>query len=156
LTQVAGLVNIFVRPADDTDEPFLRELYASTRPDLMALPEPTRSAILDMQYNLQRSQYAQSYPDREHWIVLDGSEPIGHYMSFENEDVFHFLHMALLPEHRNSGIGSAIFSDSFTRGKAVTLQVLTDNPARQLYLRLGFVETEIQGMHVMMRRYPES
>jgi ribosomal protein S18 acetylase RimI-like enzyme len=61
-------------------------------------------------------------------------------------------------EFQRLGIGTAILRDiqaeSRSVKKPVRLQVLRVNPARQLYLRLGFVEEGETETHALMSWYP--
>ena len=58
-------------------------------------------------------------------------------------------------EHQGRGLGTRIVHDVLRRaaelGRAVELTVLRPNPARELYLRLGFRATEETATHVRMR-----
>jgi ribosomal protein S18 acetylase RimI-like enzyme len=51
----------------------------------------------------------------------------------------------LIPAYRRQGIGTQLIKDLLrradARGKPVTLDVMHGNPARRLYLRLGFRQT---------------
>lgn len=58
------------------------------------------------------------------------------------------LAIAVLPEHRGKGVGTALLRDILQRCRgtfpAVTLSVREDNPAVGLYQRMGF---RVQGTH---------
>jgi ribosomal protein S18 acetylase RimI-like enzyme len=60
--------------------------------------------------------------------------------------------IALLPKFRKQGYGSAAIRELFELGKPVTLHVSIDNPARNLYERLGFVEVARDEVYAEMRR----
>ena len=65
------------------------------------------------------------------------------------------MDIALLPAFRGTGLGSQILSTLQSRarqsGKPLTIHVETNNPARRLYLRLGFEEQEAKGVYLLMR-----
>jgi len=69
-------MNPDLQPVRPEDEPFLFELYASTRGDEMALVgwnKPQQEAFLRMQFNAQRSSYAMQFPNADYRIdVHDG------------------------------------------------------------------------------------
>ena len=54
------------------------------------------------------------------------------------------MDIALLPEYRGRGIGTALLEELLVEadatGRRVTIHVERFNPARRLYERLGFVE----------------
>ena len=62
--------------------------------------------------------------------------------------------IALLPEHRKAGIGtalvSAIQSEAAQANKPVTIHVEQFNPARRLYERLGFRVVKEVGVYILM------
>ncbi|HEX6939117.1 MAG TPA: GNAT family N-acetyltransferase, partial [Longimicrobiales bacterium] len=66
--------------------------------------------------------------------------------------------IALLPEHRGRGIGTALLealiAEADAAGKPVSIHVEQYNPARRLYARLGFREVEDLGVYVFMERPP--
>ena len=63
--------------------------------------------------------------------------------------------IALLPEHRNAGIGTAlvktVLSEAASAGKPVVLHVEKFNRARFLYERLGFSIFEWSDVYLKMR-----
>jgi ribosomal protein S18 acetylase RimI-like enzyme len=66
------------------------------------------------------------------------------------------LSIAVLPGHRNRGLGSAMLRDLLARADAgcpaVSLSVSASNPARRLYERLGFRIVSDDGDAILMRR----
>ncbi len=60
----------------------------------------------------------------------------------ESQHVVQLKHLYLLPQMRNRGLGTAFLIWMKERAdrkfKDLTLEVMTNNPARQLYERLGF------------------
>jgi len=105
------------------------------------LPE----AMLVQQAELQRAGHDSGFPDALHWIVLRGGAPIGHARMAWNSADTHLVDIAVLPEHRGIGAARALLGAwlavADAHGLTATLQVFTDNPARQIYARLGFIET---------------
>jgi ribosomal protein S18 acetylase RimI-like enzyme len=68
--------------------------------------------------------------------------------------------IALLPEYRRAGIGSAILKDLLAEGarggKRVSIHVEIFNPALALYERLGFRKLREHGVYHFMEWSPES
>ena len=64
------------------------------------------------------------------------------------------LGMAVLPEHRGQGIGTALLERYLAEAKAsyrsVSLSVSQQNPAMRLYERYGFKTVEIRNGHPVM------
>jgi ribosomal protein S18 acetylase RimI-like enzyme len=122
----------------------LLAVYASTRiEELSALgwDQIQKDAFIRMQYMAQ----SRSYPVGNNQIIVLDQEPIGRILTDTKGDVISLVDIALLPQHRNRGIGTALIKDLLARaeveGKSVTLHVFRSNPASRLYERLGFVKT---------------
>ena len=74
---------VALRPVTDADEPFLREVYASSRADeLSVVPwsDEQRAAFLDMQYRAQTTDYHRRFPEGEPVMQVSragGGLPVG-------------------------------------------------------------------------------
>jgi ribosomal protein S18 acetylase RimI-like enzyme len=147
---------ITLRPATAEDTPFLLNLFASTRDEFkMLITDETQfAALVSMQFNLQRQQYQDGYPHGEDKIILSDGRPIGRMFTSEDDRTITLVDIALLPESRNAGIGRRLLNDllggAAEQGKAVTLHVFKNNPARNLYERLGFRQISEDSMYYEM------
>ena len=150
------------RPIAESDKPFLRELYASTRADEMAVvpwSEAEKETFLTMQFEAQHTFYAEQFSDAEFSLVLDDGEPIGRLYVDRREDEHRLIDIALLSSHRGRGLGGSLMKDVLDEaasvGKAVRIHVEQNNPARHLYDRLGFEKIEDQGVYDLLEWQPE-
>jgi|KBSSwiStaDraftv2_1062776.scaffolds.fasta_scaffold02668_10 ribosomal protein S18 acetylase RimI-like enzyme len=146
---------VSLRPATPGDEPFLRQLFASTRLEFQFLGDPGQlEALLNMQFNLQRQQYEAGYPDAEDNIIFCDGQPVGRFFVSDGDQQFTLVDVALLPESRNLGIGrwliEALLERAAAAQKPVRLHVSKMNPARRLYERLGFSVVDEDGMYFEM------
>ena len=152
--------SVTVRPATPDDEAFLFQLFATTRPELslLNLEESQKLALIKMQFDAQRQQYDACYPQAEGGIILSGGQAVGRLLVDRSEREIILIDIALLPEHRNRGIGTGLIrkllGDAASAGKAVRLHVLKSNPALRLYERLGFYRVEGQSMYFEMKCEP--
>ncbi|HYY58876.1 MAG TPA: GNAT family N-acetyltransferase [Pyrinomonadaceae bacterium] len=151
------LTHISLRPVEPGDEPFLFEVYAGTRTDELAfLPwnDAQREAFLKMQFNNQQGSYKMHYPDADHRIILLSERPVGRLIVVRGETEILLTDIALLPEHRNSGIGASLIRDlcaeAASEGLPVRLHVFKSNRAARLYERLGFRVTGENQTHFQM------
>jgi GNAT superfamily N-acetyltransferase len=132
------------RSVIDSDRPFLEALYASTREDVASMPWAggERQQFLSMQFQAQDNHYRLQFPRARFDIVLWHDRPAGRLYVDRNGDEFRLIDIALLPEHRSKGLGSAIvqmlLEEAAGAGKPVRLRVEPDSPAARLYQRLGF------------------
>ena len=150
-------MSISLRPAEPGDADFLYEVYAGTRADEMALvpwEDAQKEAFVRMQFNAQHEHYHTHYPDASYDIVLSDGEPVGRLYVDRRPEELHILDIALLPRHRNAGIGSALLKDLLAEaeqaGVPVGIYVERFNPAQRLYERLGFTRIADEGVYYQM------
>jgi ribosomal protein S18 acetylase RimI-like enzyme len=135
-----------VRPENpQSDEAFLFELYASTRQeelDAWGWPPEMRKQFLVQQFRASEGLRA-AFPDAEFQIVLIDGVNAGRLVVNRTQDGLHIVDMALLPQHRNAGFGTAllqrVFGEALGTKKPLRLEVMKTNRAARLYQRLGFV-----------------
>src|SRR4051812_4212662 len=149
----AKLSVITVRPEETQDEKFLFELYASTRQeelDAWGWPAETRKAFLAMQFKASQARH-QVCGDAEFLIVMLEGSNAGTMIVHRTANAMHLLDIALLPQHRNQGVGSAlmqrVFGEAAATQKPVRLHVLKGNRATQFYRRLGFEQISETELH---------
>ena len=140
----ASFKTISVRPEQPQDEAFLYELYASTRReelDAWGWPAEARKAFLTMQFKASQN-YRISFPDAEFQIVLLDQVNAGRLIVHRSREELRIVDIALLPDYRNAGVGSAllqrIFGEAAAGKKPLRLSVVKGNRAERLYRRLGF------------------
>lgn len=155
-----------LRPETEADGPFLARLYASTRAEEMRrVPwsDEEKAQFLDWQFQAQHRHYREHYPDCSFQVIErqgeEGeAEPIGRLYLDEWDDELRLVDVALLPEARGFGIGTALLRGIQTRGravgKAVSIHVEHNNPALSLYRRLGFRHVDSNGVYHLMRWDP--
>jgi ribosomal protein S18 acetylase RimI-like enzyme len=155
------VISFALRPACAGDEAFLFELYCTTRNEEIAawgLDSSQQEILLRMQFNAQRQHYELAYEAQEHSIIMVGNRPTGRIMVFRSEHEFVLVDIALLPDARSMGIGTALIVKLLTEaeqaGKPVSLHVEKDNRARSLYERLGFEIREDTGIYFKMEWRP--
>lgn len=151
-----------LRAARDADLPWLRELYASTRAEEMAMlpwPDAMKRAFTDQQFFLQHQHYIQHYPATDFMILEHGPVRVGRYYLQRLAQDYLVVDISLLPEKRQAGIGSVLLSatqeTAQSEGAGVLLHVSRTNPrARRLYEKLGFVATESGTTHDTLHWWP--
>jgi ribosomal protein S18 acetylase RimI-like enzyme len=156
-----ALTAVALRRVTAEDEPFLRELYASTRErELSIVPwsEEQKAAFLTMQFDAQDSHYRTHYPEARFDIIEIDGVPAGRLYLFATSGELRVIDIALMPQYRNKGIGGdlmrTILQTASDTGRMVTIHVEVDNPARRLYERLQFTPVEQRGPYLLMRSAP--
>jgi ribosomal protein S18 acetylase RimI-like enzyme len=154
-------IPISLRPEAPKDADFLFRLYASTRAEEMNLvpwDETQKEAFLRMQFQAQSVHYRRYYPDASYDVILREGNAVGRLYVHRTEYAILLIDIALLPEHRGSGIGSRllneILSQASTLGRRVQIHVERNNPALRLYTRLGFRIAEDKGVYYFMEWAP--
>lgn len=149
------------RPIREQDMEFLFHVYASTRAEEMAVvpwSDEEKDQFLNMQFTAQHTHYQEHYSDSQFDLILQDGEAIGRLYLDRRDDEFRIVDIALLPEHRGKGLGAGILQDILDEAGALNLPVRihveSNNPAMNLYLRLGFVKTDDTGVYHLMERLP--
>lgn len=150
-----------LRAAERGDDEFLFRVYASARAEELAVvpwDDAQREAFLRAQFDAQDRWYREHYTAASYDVVLIDREPCGRLYVHRGDDEIRIVDIALLPEHRGNGVGSALLGDLLLEadaaGKRVTIHVERFNPALQLYERLGFSVAEDKGVYLLLERQP--
>ncbi len=154
----------------DDDLPFLAELYASTRRaevDPLPWTAEEKEGFLRWQFESQHRHYLEYYPGCERLVVerpIGGATsaataPVGRLYVDRWPDQIRLVDIALLPEHRGRGLGSALLETILAEGRRrslpVTIHVEANNPALRLYRRLGFRHVDDNGVYQLLEWRPE-
>lgn len=151
------------RAADSDDEPFLIDLYGSTRLEELALTnwdEAQCQAFVRMQFTAQQAHYCQHYPEAEHLIILLDGERVGRLYVAEIQTEIRIVDLTILTEHRNADLGTRILrrlkEEAAEIGKPLTIYVESFNPSQRLFERLGFVKTGESGYSHLLEWRPRA
>jgi ribosomal protein S18 acetylase RimI-like enzyme len=149
---------ITFRRVVESDTPFLRALYASTRADEMArVPwtDEQKAAFLEQQFLAQTAHYTEYYDPEQFMVIEQDAAPIGRLYLHRRTGDIEIIDIAIIPELRGQGIGSVllreILDDAARSGSSVTIYVEHFNPARRLYDRLGFRHVDTNGVYHLMK-----
>ncbi|MDD2836094.1 MAG: GNAT family N-acetyltransferase [Methanothrix sp.] len=150
-----------LRAASREDDPFLFCLFCSIRElDFAFLGELERKKLLEVQFAAQQKHYQANMPEAEHLVVLKDEEPIGRMTLVRRNGEMHLAEIALLPEHRNQGIGSRLMEKLIKaeaeQGNAIRLHVYKQSASVRFYERLGFVAANDDGAYLLMEMFPTS
>jgi len=139
----------------------MRDLYASTREEEMQqfpFDAAQKHEFLSQQFSAQFEHYRIHYPTCERNIIECEGQPIGRFWVDEWPDQIRLVDIALIPQWRGSGTGTALVRSVLDRGakagKPVTIHVEGFNPALRLYERLGFQKVDTNGVYFLMRWTP--
>jgi len=153
---------ISFRPVRPSDEGFLSEVYASTRLDELAplgWTAAQQHAFLRMQFTAQHRSYLAQFPAADFLIILWHGRPVGRLYLERRADEIRGIDIALLPEYRGAGIGTAVLHDLLAEaacaGKPFRIHVAKANRAQRLYERLGFSMLEDNGVYLFMEWSPD-
>jgi GNAT superfamily N-acetyltransferase len=149
--------SLSLRTATPENQIFLRTVYASTRvEELAGVPwsDEQKRAFTDMQFAAQDAVYRRNYPDAQYSTIEVQGVPVGRlYVDRCGKEIL-IIDIALLPQHRRSGIGTKLLrtlqDEARTAGKTITIYVEKFNPARTLYHRLGFRQVEDKGVYLLL------
>ena len=161
MTDAYSANSISVRPVTADDEELLLEIYKSSRgDDLRGLgwDEDRINEFLAMQYEAQQLFDESEYKRANGEIVLLAGKPAGRLIVDRREHEIRCIDVALLPEHRNKGIGAFLIrklqEEASRENKPLRLQVIRFSRAVNLFERSGFLRTSETGTHFQMEWTP--
>ncbi len=100
-----------------------------------------RENLLSMQYRGHRQGVVSVYPNTAVQISRVGGQEAGWLVAARTEEAILLADMALLPERRGAGAGTAILEtliqESRDPGKPLRLPVMINNPAARVPAGLG-------------------
>jgi ribosomal protein S18 acetylase RimI-like enzyme len=103
----------------------------------------------------QRERFERTFDPAENQIIV-----LHDVDTRRHEDEIFLARLYILPEYQGRGIGTQLIEsllvEARQEGLPVTLRVLTGNPAKRLYERLGFETVEEAVTHYMMKATPSS
>lgn len=151
-----------LRPVEPADEEFLLRVYAGSRADEMALVpwnEEQKLAFVRSQFEAQRAQYGERFPDAEYSVILYRGSPAGRLWIGRTPEQIRLLDIAILREFQNQGIGAALLkrlvAESEQSGLPLRHMVFKLNDAAlRFYQRFGFTQIEDVGAYIHMERRP--
>lgn len=154
---------VSLRPVKSEDEPFLLQLYASTRANELALvpwSDEQRYAFVSSQFAAQQDFYSQTYPRADRSIILVLGRAVGCLYLARLEDQLRIVDVTVLPEDRNAGIGGYLLkelqNEARRSAKPLRIYIESFNPSMRLFERLGFQSIEEQGVHLLMQWSPNA
>jgi ribosomal protein S18 acetylase RimI-like enzyme len=147
-----------LRPVTPDDRGFLLRVYASTREDELSIlgwSEEQKAAFVLQQFEAQDAYYREHYESAAFDVIEIDGEPAGRLYVARWDDEMRIVDIALLPEYRGHGIGTALLRDLLAaaarEGRRLSIHVEVNNPARRLYERLGFAQVEERGVYLLMQ-----
>jgi len=150
-----------LRPVTDGDREFLVELYASVREqELAQVPwdDATKRAFVEHQFSAQDAHYRGNYPGATLDVVEVNGARAGRLYVHRGPSDIRIMDIALTPEFRRRGIGTALLQSLIDEADAsrrkLSIHVEVNNPARSLYERLGFERAGEHGVYALMERPP--
>jgi ribosomal protein S18 acetylase RimI-like enzyme len=149
------------RPITDADQPFLKQVYASTRLEELAIvpwSEEQLQAFLEFQFNAQHTFYQNNFKQAHYWVIEQADVPVGRLYLDRRADEICIIDIALLPAYRDRGVGTAvlntILAEAQAKNQPVRIHVEPNNRALNLYHRLGFRQIGDIGVYHLMEWTP--
>jgi ribosomal protein S18 acetylase RimI-like enzyme len=91
-------------------------------------------------------------------VIERSGTPVGRLYLDEWADQIRLVDIALLPDSRRGGVGTAILEDlqeqAALAGKPLSIHVEKNNPAMGLYRRLAFTRIDEHGVYDLMEWRP--
>ena len=139
----------------------LRQAFESDKEYLVSLHKSCYREVVEGQFGnwddeIQRGFFERKWNPSKFQIIIAGGEKAGVISVEQLADHFLLSEIQIEPRFQNQGLGSkiikAILSEARAQNLPVRLQVLKKSNAKNLYLRLGFVQTGQANTHFSMEK----
>jgi GNAT superfamily N-acetyltransferase len=144
-----------LRPTRADDQEFLYRLFYSVHSEklrLGPLGEEEKTKLVELMYQGFIRHYSSLAPVSDDRLILLNNESIGRMILLQTREEIRLADLAILPEYRQRGIGSALIgqvqTESMMSKRPVRLQVAQFDRALGLYRRLGFYKTDVEGPYI--------
>ncbi|MGC3988446.1 MAG: GNAT family N-acetyltransferase [Chthoniobacteraceae bacterium] len=134
---------------------------ARGRRQLARIPWPPeqKEMFLRMQFEAQHRHYHQHFAGADFLIIQRDGEAVGRLYVHRRAGEIGVVEIALLPAHRNAGLGTRLMNDLIVESEAsarpLSIHVEKHNRALLFYLRLGFVQLADKGIYLHLTRAPK-
>lgn len=143
-------------PISGSDEPFLVELYASTRAEEMSLvswSDERKQAFLRMQFEAQDRYYRERYPNASFNLIKINDRPVGRFYVTELDDEIRIIDLVFLPFHFDSGFFARLLEEVLQKGaraeKPVRIYLESFNPQTEIFVQAGFRKIGENGFYFL-------
>lgn len=154
-------LGISLRPAMQSDQPFLESLYRSSRPDLQLIDGEQEfiETVVAQQRNVMEQGTGNNFPNAMHFIIEKTLHSIGALVVDFGPNEVRVLYIAVIPAARGFGYGKAVLQGVLKAAgenhAPVAVVVWRSNPgAKKIYLELGFKVEESEPAAERMIWYP--
>lgn len=114
-----------------------------------------KEAFLHMQFNAQHRFYHENFGSASFDVIEVDGDAVGRLYVDRREREIRIIDIALVPDQRGKGIGSALIQrlidEASASDRSVGIHVEHNNPALSLYRRLGFTHVHDEGVYYFMR-----
>ena len=139
-----------LRPVRADDKEFLYRLFSSVHFEKLTLARMNleeKNRLIGFMYQAFSRHYSTIGLAADDRIVLLNNECIGRMILLQTREEIRLADIAILPEHRQRGVGSALIgqlqTESLISNRPVRLQVARFDRALRLYQRLGFYKIDV-------------
>ena len=152
-----------VRPSSTSDQPFLNQLFKSTRDDLDFIDGELDfiEHVKESQQEAQADSYQDMFPNAMYFVIEYHNERAGRVILDFGANEIRIVDISLIPAARGKGLATGVlqgFIHCAEQARApLKLAVLSRNvAAKGLYAKLGFVLEEIIPPREYLAYFPSS
>ena len=124
---------------------------------LVPWTDEQRLGFLRMQFEAQHAHYQEQFPAAEYKVIQAAEEPVGRLYIARDAALIQILDIAVLPERRRRGVGSALIreliGEAESSGKCIRVYVDSASTL-SLFERLGFTKIEEEGLNLLLEWKP--
>ncbi len=149
-----------LRPERDADQDFRYRLFCDSQPPEFALLAPAAfEQVMTQQFHAQTLSYLAQFPEARFDIIELSGERIGRIVVDRPGAVLHVIDLAIAPQWRCRGTGTAIVhaltDEAQAAGVPVRIEAASESDfSLPFYRRLGFMPVETAPFRIVLEWRP--
>lgn len=148
--------NILKRLKEQSDDPFLEELFIETT-SLSLQQSKLHNSILRQQHKLQELSYL-NFPNLKHQIICFNGARIGRIITSQQTDATTLVDIRITPSFQGKGIGTSILQklkdNASKTNSSILLKVDALGGLKKWYLALGFSQIQDYKIYCQLQFTP--
>lgn len=134
-------MNLQIREFAESELDYKNKLFAENKLTQLGAEhwsDDLKTQIVNMQFLAQQNHISIYFPNARDSIILYEKKRTGRIVYEISNNNFHLIDIIIEQKQQKKGIGSKVIKKFIQENKSLSLHVDFDNPALELYKKLGF------------------
>ena len=152
-------MNLQIREFSKSEKDYKKHLFVENKIsqlDAQHWSEDLKTQITNMQYMAQENHINTYFPEAKDSVIICNNKKVGRLVFEKSDFKLHVIDIVIEKKHQNKGLGTEILTKLISENELISLNVDMNNPALNLYQRLGFKVIEQRNHQYFMEYEKQS